>query len=315
VSSSPPTVDYLVIAEAHPYQLRTLSAGAGLPMVVVADTVSRKLRAELLEAGVGFFDRVRGRLVLVGGGGPSVEVDVPSNPRRPAGQHSAPPIAGGAGITVALTLLIEPTGGLGVRAIARAGDFSAQAVSNALARLREASLVDKQGRPLLPELFWATAAVWRPDPVGLARRLPWTELAHLDLAPEGPFPNDLVELTRSGGDAGRFAGVAIRGTAAAAALGAPVAASGLTPLDLVVPAALVGAVARLGGPSSLVDRKASVCELVPLVTRLRRAGPRSKSVRPLVHPVVAALDLAQDEARGQEILAEWDRPLGATRVW
>jgi hypothetical protein len=57
-----------------------------------------------------------------------------------------------------------------------------------------------------------------------------------------------------------------------------------------------------------VIRYAGIYESEPL--RRTRAGFR------VAHPVVVALDVAQDRARGREIVAAWDpTDLGVIRVW
>jgi hypothetical protein len=41
----------------------------------------------------------------------------------------------------------------------------------------------------------------------------------------------------------------------------------------------------------------------------------SKTEWPVVHPVIAALDLTRSGARGQEILEDFEPPEGFRRVW
>ena len=56
----------------------------------------------------------------------------------------------------------------------------------------------------------------------------------------------------------------------------------------------------------------------PLVGSNRRPAPRpvAPGFLPTAHPVFLALDLAQDPARGREILAEWQPTTTEfTRVW
>jgi hypothetical protein len=111
----------------------------------------------------------------------------------------------------------------------------------------------------------------------------------------------------------------VGGGVAAAAMGAPIVIGSAAPPDFYVPtAALLSRAIRRLGESEFDHRGATLAAAPsPLVTRLRRNADSMAAPGlhwPLAHPVVVALDLAQDRARGQEILAEWN-PEGAIRVW
>lgn len=204
-----------------------------------------------------------------------LDLDVAPDPRH-RDTRPAEPIRGRAGITVAAALLLDPQEPVGVRELARRTGLPVSTTSKALGPMRAAALIDG-GRALVPELFWALADVWRPVRTALGQRPP----------------------------AG--AGV-LTGTVAAAALGAPIAAATSSPPDLyVADASAVRALERRYGTSSAPSRAASVAvEPTPLVTQTAEGD--------LAHPLFVALDLAQDRARGREILEGWN-PAGDHRVW
>jgi hypothetical protein len=164
--------------------------------------------------------------------------------------------------------------------------FAPSTISEALTRLRDAGLVDDSGLAVTPELFWALADRWRPKRTSVA---------------EQPDP--------TGSDT---AGWCVTGTVAAAELGAPVVSTGAAP-DLYVPGPVVATIAarRYG-----VARDASVAAASIAVAPARavndEALPPAHQGWPLAHPVAVALDLAQDRARGREILDDWSPP---ERVW
>jgi hypothetical protein len=105
-------------------------------------------------------------------------------------------------------------------------------------------------------------------------------------------------------------------TQAALFLGAPVIVSGEGPPDFYVPQPSMVDLAishfgrARGEPAATVRavRFAGIRDTEPF--RLTPSGFR------VAHPVVVALDLAQDRSRGRQIVEEWDpTPLGVERVW
>lgn len=261
------------------------TAGGHAPLLV-SDRITSDARRLLEESGWSYLDR-RGHLRLRA---PGILVDTEVLPTGLPGQVSDPrePLAGAAGLAVAYRLLVLPD--RPATPTKSGTGFAPSTVSVALRRIRDAGLIDSEGRPILPELFWALAERWRPRRRWLA---------------QAPDPSE------DGSDpAGP--GWRLTGTSAAVELGAPVVASG-SPLDLYVPgpAALSIALRRHGlAPDPAVAAASVAVPPVAAVTDLpvsRTAGGWL-----LAHPVAVALELAQDRGRGREILQDWS---SVERVW
>ena len=150
----------------------------GRPLVVVADVVTASARESLRDQGVGWLDR-RGHLRLVIDGQVLIDADVAPHPRQTVGEEvSADAFGRGrATVEVALALLLTPDDPPGIRELAREVDLAPSTVSQAHARLVEASLITPEGPPLVPELFWELADRWRPRWVHLATEPAATLLA------------------------------------------------------------------------------------------------------------------------------------------
>src|SRR5690606_11577208 len=103
------------------------------------------------------------------------------------------------------------------------------------------------------------------------------------------------------------------GTVAAVEWGAPVVSAVGAPPDLYVPgpAALNIAARRYGTARDPHAAAASIAVAPVNDVTAHREPPRSQPW-PRAHPVAVALDLAQDRARGREILEDWSPP---DRVW
>jgi hypothetical protein len=269
--------------------------------VVVGDLITGPARAALRDAGWGWLDR-RGHVVLRAKG-VHIDADVPTDDRQMAGAPPRP-ISGSAGISWAAALLMAPQDPPSMRAVARRVSLSHSAIVAAAKRLREASLVRADQRPLIPELFWALADEWHPRHVALA-----------ELPPRGDAGNYRalgVNLDVPG------PGWAVAGTVGAAAWGAPMAIGSAYPPDFYVPseAEMRQATLRLGEAKRFEERACTVAIApTPLVCseRVDRASDEWDNWR-FTHGLFAALDLAQDRARGTEILADW-QPNDLTRVW
>lgn len=261
--------------------------------LLVADRIPRAARQRLQEAGWGWLDR-RGHLALRA---PGVIIDRELDPKRRATSAAVQPIAGLAGRAVAYALLTEPDVPMRVRPNAPRLGISPASISTGLRRLRESGLVEPDGTPVLPELFWALADVWQPDR---------TWLAH------APKPSDVAARTRDL----TAPGWALTGTTAAAAWGAPIAATATT-ADLYVPGPVEASIAarRFGSTEDPSRAKASLAVAPVSLVTSRRFPSLGRSAWPLVHPLAVALDLAQDVSRGREILEEWTPPAEFTRVW
>lgn len=269
--------------------------------VVVGDLITGPARDALRDAGWGWLDR-RGHVVLRAKG-VHIDADIPADERPTAGPPSKA-ISGTAAVSWAVALLMAPEDPPSMRAVARRASLSHSAIVAAAKKLKAASLVRTDGQPLVPELFWALADEWRPRPVPLAALPPTDETA--TYAPLG------VNLDEPG------AGWAVAGTVGAAAWGAPLTIGGTYPPDFYVPSAaeLRQATLRLGEAARFEERACTVAVApTPLVCgeRFERDSDEWGHWR-FAHGLFAALDLAQDRARGSEILADWE-PKAFTRVW
>ena len=284
---------------------RLLLETPGLPgsvLLVVGDRVTEDARRLLTEHRAGYYD-LRGHLALRSA---SVVIDADVEPvsGRAERMHA---LSGTAGLEVATALLMEPGAGATVRELARRLGRSASTVSQVLAALREAGLVDDRHRVEGTELFWQVADRWPADRVHLARL---------------PVPGSDAVITRplrlGLDDAESTVGWALTDSAAAAAYGAPLAVRTGQLLDFYVPdqVTLRRATALLE-----VARSPSQARCAVRVAPVRAAcGHRVDLVAnpfewPLAHPVFVALDLAQDSGRGREALGAWTPPERWARVW
>jgi hypothetical protein len=263
--------------------------------VVVADRISEDARRELVSRGWGWVDR-RGHLrVWTPGLRIATEIE-PLRARIPGERFASvfPPV----GIEVALALLENPARGWSVTDLAARIGRAAGGVSERLRALQHAGLVDRRNRPIVPELFWELVGPWHQRPTGLGSFPgldgPFDQLSWLGL------PTDWV----------------VTDTQAALILGAPVIASSDGPPDFYVPQpSVVDAAVSHFGPA----RGQPAASVRPI----RNAGmnsdapfQRTASGIQVAHPVVVALDLAHDRARGREVVEAWDpTPLGVVRVW
>jgi len=270
--------------------------GGRVPLLV-ADRITVDARDRLSDWGWSWFDR-RGHLRLRSPG-VLIDTDVTASARSTATHDE--PIRGRAGLSIAYRLLTHPTEAISPT---RSGlGFAPSTVSEALDRIRTAGLVDSEGLPVIPELFWVLAERWNPERTWLA---------------SAPDPTDPA--------ASEWC---VSGTAAAAALGAPVVSTTSVP-DLYVPgpvavtiaarrfgvardatvAAASIAVAPVAEVTEVIEvtEVTEVTEVIEVIDDRRPAG----AGWPLAHPVAVALDLAQDRSRGREILDDWSPP---ERVW
>ena len=270
-------------------------------LLVVADRVTEDARAILTRHHAGYLD-LRGHLAMRSA---TVIIDIDVEPVSGRAERTSA-LNGTVGLEVATALLMDPAEGAAVRELARRLDRSASTVSVILAALRSAGLVDELHRVEGTELFWQVAERWAADRINLARL---------------PMPGDAT-LTRSLrlglDDAEQTTGWALTDSAAAAALGAPLAVSTGQLLDFYVPdqATARRATTLLGAALSRAQARCAI-RVAPVRAacshRLDLAG--NPFEWPLAHPVFVALDLAQDTGRGREVLADWTPPERWTRVW
>lgn len=271
-----------------------------LAHLAVGDLISKAAKEVLNEAGWGWLDR-RGHLVLRAHG---VHIDamVPADERAKDAPKGS--ISGAAARSWAAALLLMPENPPSMREVARQISMSHSAIVAAAKRLRDDSLVRSDGRPLVPELFWSLADQWSATQVPLA------------LLPQLGAPDPYGELGLNlDGDG---TGWAVAGTVGAQAWGAPAMVAGTYPPDFYVasPTIVRQAIRRLGHADRFDDRACTVAVApTPLVCVKRFHRPMAPENRwPYAHGLFAALDLAQDKARGVEILESWD-PKDLTRVW
>jgi len=272
-----------LVARAHPTpaDLRQLvEASTGhLPAVMVADRISEPGRDELRRAGWGWLDR-RGHLRIWT---PGVRIESPvahgAAPRRPRMENPWTTV----GLEVALAALIEPSEPVTARRVAPRIGRSVGATHEIIARFAEVGLVGPiTKQPLLPELFWEAASHWPDDG--------WQ-----------PLPVGLEELAASVGP-----DILVRVDERAATLGgARIPAVGDLPARCYVPSA--GALRRA---LRLVDReRATRCWVrrSPVVWLPENGEHPPDDAHPwrVAHPIVCALRLARDPARGQEIVDSW----------
>jgi hypothetical protein len=297
VDDSAVDIDVRTTAYATPERVRAMLGRHprnSVTPLLVADHVTEAAQHELAAAGWSWLDR-RGHIYLRA---PGVMIDRDIDPLPRAGVTTVQaPISGAAGLAVAYAILLDPDELQPVRASAPLLGFSPASISTARTSLRQAGLLERDGLPIVPELFWALAEVWKPERAWLARK---------------PKPGDTH--TNVGDLDGP--GWCLTGTAAAVEWGAPVVA--VEPiLDLYVPGPVMVTIAQrqYGGASGPGEATASIAVAPASSVTSRRMRPPGKGRWPLAHPLAVALDLARDRARGREILEDWTPPPEFRRVW
>ena len=257
-------------------------ASARPPTIIVADRISEAARAQLSRVDLAWLDR-RGHL-WIRTAGIFVNADVHPSTGPPA--RRVVEIFKGTGLDVALALLRFPLESCGVNQLARGIGRSPGRVSEILAALQRQGLVGADNLPIVPELFWAVAEEWKPR---------WTPMPS---APP-PEPPERYRLT---------------GTLGALALEVPfvAGAAGAWPrlyvADDVDLATVVGA---YGAASGWTGTEVAVC---PSRYGFAWKSSAHRDGYQVANQLVVALDIAQDRARGREILAGW-APKEFARVW
>jgi len=264
-----------VMRGAEAYAAGDRVGGGGM---VVADRISGEARRVLREQGINWLDR-RGHLRLKL---PTVLIDADVAPLARGVEETVNPWSP-LGRDVAVALLLHADEAASPVAVARRiGARGHSRVSVVMGEFRRRNLLDRKGRPLVPELFWELSEAWSPRWQGLATR---------------PEPEPWLRLAGSIG--------ALRN-------GAPIAVGDNWPLEIYVPdTAALRAVVRL--------HSAPVTDALPPVARVAVCPSRyawslelpGEQEFPVAAQIVVALDLAQD-VRGREVLEEWS-PGG--RVW
>jgi hypothetical protein len=288
------------LSRADPSRVRHLIA-SGPPSMLVANEIPNGARLLLSEADWAWLDR-RGhvRLSL-----PGILVDADVEPSLPLGHPPASQIRGVSGLSYAAALLISPNDPPSIRDVARRARLAASTVSDAARALREAALVGVDGRPLIPELFWALSDAWHPEWVGLVDR---------PRPGNAKTTSELEVLGEPGSE-----GWALAGDLGALSWRAPLAVGSGHPPSFYLPNKLtLSRAIRTYGRA--LDATTATCHIAvaptPLVCSPRYGPPDRAGWMEwfVTHPLFIALDLAADKARGVEILEEWT-PEGFPRVW
>lgn len=231
------------------------------------------------------------------------------NPSRPGGwglasPRSDGPIRGRAGISYASAVLLDPTSRPSIREVAAAAEMSHGAVGEAARLLRDAGLIRPDGEPEIPDLFDALADAWGPTRIAPVASVP------------GRSDADRLHTNADDLD---LPGWGVGGDEAALVWGAPMFLAGSRPWIWVPTDADARRGTRTLEPARW-DESLAVLAVAPTLlvcrTRLRPPGDVQPDFLPTVHPLFLALELAQDQARGREILDQWtpDR-LDIHRVW
>jgi DNA-binding transcriptional ArsR family regulator len=292
----------LVTDEAARRLLAESAGPQGPVLVVVGDRVTEAARRLLTQDRSGYYD-LRGRLALRS---PGVVIDAEVAPLSGRLDRSSP-LSGAVGLEVATALLMTPAAGTTVRELARRLGRSVSTVSEVLAALRRAGLVDGRHRVEGTELFWQVVDRWPAERTYLAR-----------LPGSGQDDADAEPLRLGLADPENTTGWALTDSVAATVYGAPLAVRAGQPLDFYVPDQVTARrAAVLLGAAPVRSQAQCAIRVAPVPAA---CGQRSDLLPnpfgwPLAHPVFVALDLAQDAGRGREILSAWTPPERWSRAW
>jgi hypothetical protein len=267
-----------VMERAHPTpaDLARLSsdsppASAQGVVVVAADRISEAGREVLRSTGVSWLDR-RGHIRLWA---PGLRLEMPFTPvERP---RSRPVTSFTPAVRdVVFSMLQEPGVKPSPRRLGGILERSPGYVSTILTALAEDGLLDNDGHPLLPELFWALVDVWPRD---------WVLLTdHLDA---------VKALTP---------GAVVSGVHAASFWGAPVLVGEAETVQL--------SVAGQREMRRVLEHSTTAVRRSKARVAVRELGPSSRSAslaidgEVVAHPLLCALDLGADQ-RSRETLEGW----------
>lgn len=271
-----------LVERAHPTpadlaELVATGRGSSTP-IIVADRISEAGRQVLRDAGWGFFDR-RGHL-RVWSAGIRIELPLPERgERQPATSNPWTPV----GFEVALAALIDPDTPITARRIAPVIGRSVGATHESIGRFRAIGLIgSRTNLPLVTDLFWETSAHWPDDE--------WSAVSvELDELVDRVGADELVRVDERAATLG----------------GARIPAAGeLAPRLYVRSASALRRARSLGerdDPARLWIRRPPI-RWLPLNDD-HEPDPRHPWA--IAHPMLCALRLAVDPARGREIVEDW----------
>lgn len=289
------------MAYATPERVQALEANDrpdGL-LFVVADRINTPAKQLIESLGWAYLDASSGELFLHA---PGIRINTTVPALTRTDQRPRAGIAGTSGPVLAYEILRRHYDGSTdpIRTTTSREEFglARSSTSDAMRALEAADLIEPDGSPLVPELFWALARVWQP-----------TDRVWLAVLPD---PDDWNQGTEP-----EAASWHLAGTEAAIAHGAPAVGGDIGPVDLYVPSSTELSIAlRRHGAADPISAAASIA--TPPVHQVVAPGRELPTVThrgwPVVHPVAAALDLAAlDDPRSHQILDEW-QPAG-NAVW
>lgn len=289
-----------VITAAHGERIAQ-TVGHRPPLVVVADRIASDAKQAFRKAGINYFDR-RGELRIVE---PPVVIDTVVEPEAASSPRLSGSLNSEVAKEVAIACLLTPDQAHGVRETARYVNRAPSAVSTAMAGLRDVGLLTSSGEAVVPDLFLELMGRWRRRAVPLATVPDAGTRNAMRFGLGLDQPEDTM-------------GWALTDTLAAASWGMPIVARGDHPADFYVPSESVLRAARsiLGDALDPAVRACTVAVAPVRLACLRRVDQSSTTGEswPVANHVVVALDIAQDRARGLEILEQWE-PEGIVRAW
>lgn len=258
-----------------------------VPMLVT-ERATAEARDLLNQAGWSWLDR-RGRIHLRARG-IRVDAEVPQDSRVAGPSPDRSVVSSRGGIAVAYWFCSHPGRTLSPTRDAADLHVAPSTVSNVVRRLADAGLVGEEGFGVFPELFFELASAWRP---------PQTWLGAVPEPPHRVIGDRDVNVWRR------------TGTAAAAAYGAPLVATQGGPVELYVTSPVEATMAARRHGLSEPGVGPAVLIVAPTPAVVAPADPDVDlmiGVWPAAPLLAVALDLAQDRARGREILDDWDHP-------
>jgi hypothetical protein len=279
IDDQPLDLELIERAHPHPGVIRQLIADSQAPAMLVADRISDSGRDLLRSAGWSWYDR-RGHLRLWVPG-LRIETDVDAGSSARVRRSSNPWTT--VGLEIALHSLCDPTEAVTARRVARVIGRSVGTTHELIGNFTEQGLVGPSTRlPLLPDLFWETADHWPDDG--------WTAVPEsIETVADELGPNALVRVDER---------AATRG-------GARIPAAGDLPARCYVTDK--GQLRRVRALADNDRPDRTFVRLAPVQWLPHLDGFEPDDAHPwfVAHPIVCALRLATDPARGREIVESW----------